>query len=87
MLPLDADRVFLFGGETGGGIVNDTWLLKGLSAGGMAVPAVTAWEQLEAGGALPAPRKGHAAVSALASLHPWAVLQLQKRHLTLHRAA
>ena len=67
MLPLDADRAFLFGGETGSGIVNDSWLLKGLSAAGAAAPVVVAWEQLEAGGAHPAPRKGHAAASALAS--------------------
>lgn len=74
LLPLGPDRAFLFGGETAGGIVNDAWLLKGLSASGAAVPAVAAWEQLEAGGALPAPRKGHAAASALACLLPRACM-------------
>lgn len=67
LLPLSPDSALLFGGESGTGITNDTWILSGLSAAAGAagsVPTVARWEPLEAGGAVPAVRKGHAAASA-----------------------
>lgn len=69
LLPLGPDSALLFGGESGTGITNDIWTLSGLSAAAGAVghvPAVAKWELLEAGGAVPAVRKGHAAASAWA---------------------
>ncbi len=52
------NRMIVFGGETGGGLANDVWVLN--EANGVAGPPV--WEEILPAGGLPAPRSGHTAV-------------------------